>query len=100
MPENELKQLESYCQDFSKFRQIQADGNGQNLHDLKNTFDYVVKTIQEYKIEQTIFGSELGKQVKNANNILSELWNCLNDLETALKSFIEDQRANNSKTYN
>ena len=46
MDEGSLKTLEGYVADFSKFRANTTDGEGKSLHDLKNTFDYVINTMR------------------------------------------------------
>ena len=96
MDEGSLKTLEGYVADFSKFRANTTDGEGKSLHDLKNTFDYVINTMRNYGLSTTVFGTELETKAISANNVLSELWNNLNEIEKSITMFVENQRANNN----
>lgn len=92
-----LEKLNAYCADFKKFRATTEDGQGNNLHDIKNTFDYIIKTIDEYKLTGTRFGSNLSAKAKEASQVLSQLWICLQDLEKAIGNFSDNQANNNNQ---
>ncbi|MBQ6324393.1 MAG: hypothetical protein IJI22_06165 [Bacilli bacterium] len=96
MKPEDLERLREVSQDFSRFRDNTTDGQGNNLHDIKNTFDYVAKTVEERQLEGTTFGSNLAAKAKEASNVLSQLWVCLKDLETSINSFVDAQAANNN----
>ena len=97
MNQETLQKINAYCADFKKFRATTADGQGNNLHDIKNTFDYVAKTVDEYKLTGTRFGSNLSAKAKEASQVLSQLWVCLQDLEKALGNFTDNQSSNNNQ---
>ena len=52
--------------------------------------------MRNYGLSTTVFGTELETKVVNANNVLSALWNNLDDVEKAITMFVENQRANNN----
>lgn len=95
MTSSEIEKLRSYCEEFRKFRDNTVDGSGRNLHDIKNTFDYVRKTIDSYNLVGTKFGSELSSKAEQAGNVLSQLWTCLYNLEVSVGNFCDEQEKNN-----
>jgi len=97
MKPEDLEKLKSYCEDFKKFRENIQDGDGNNLYDIKKTFDYVTKTIDQYQLKGTTFGSELSAKSTEASNVLSELQVCLEELEKAIATFVENQTINNNQ---
>lgn len=97
MTEQDIAKLREYCEDFKSFRDNTVDGNGYNLHDIKHSFDYVRKTIEEYNLTGTTFGSELANKAEAASNVLSQLWLCLQNLETSVTSFCDQQERNNGQ---
>ena len=97
MPEQEIQQLKRYCEDFAKFRENTEDGNGNNLHDIKNTFDYVRKYVTNQGLAETVFGQELAQKSEAAANVLSELWLCLKNLEDSINGFCDSQMRNNGQ---
>lgn len=96
MRPEDIEALRTYCKDFEAYRDLTVDGNGQNLHDIKNTFDFVKSTLDEYQISSTKYGTELGTKAENASQILSQLWACYQNLETSIKSFCDAQEENNN----
>ena len=94
-----LNQLQGYCTDIAGFLANTEDGNGTSLHDIKHTFDYVLRTVENLGIEDTRFGSDAREKIQTANAMLSVLWNCLNDLKKALEGFVETQKKNNNSNY-
>ncbi len=99
MTNQEIEKLRGYCEDFKSFRQNTEDGSGTNLHDIKNTFNYVRKTLDTYNLVGTAFGSELSKKAEQAANVLSELWLCLQNLEISVENFCDEQEKNNGTEY-
>ncbi len=93
----EIAKLREYCSDFAKLRDNTVDGNGNNLHDIKNTFDYVIKTIEDNNLSGTNFGSELLTKAENCANVLSQLWLTLQTLEKSINSFCDAQEKNNTQ---
>ena len=101
MKSEDLQRLTTICADFRRFRDNTEDGQGRNLHDIKNTFDYVIKTVDNYHLTGTKFGTELVDRAKENSKVLSQLWLCLQDLEKSLNNFIENQtNLNNHNTAN
>lgn len=78
-----VRQAISYLE---KILRLDADGNGQNLHDIKNSFDYVAKYIDEQGLTDTVWGEELTARAKSVGNVISELWNALNAAKKNLES--------------
>ena len=97
MTQEEIEKLRGFCDDFKKFRDNTVDGNGNNLHDIKNSFDYVRKTMDSYNLTGTKFGGDLSSKAENAGNVLSQLWLCLRDLETSVTNFCDQQERNNNQ---
>ncbi|HAB66867.1 MAG TPA: hypothetical protein DCE23_05825 [Firmicutes bacterium] len=97
MTEQDIERLRGYCEEFAKFRDNTVDGNGNNLHDIKNSFDYVRKTIDELNLTGTAFGGELSSKAEQAGNVLSELWTCLQNLERSVLGFCDQQERNNNQ---
>ena len=95
MTDQEISKLRGYCEDFAALRDNTEDGNGNNLHDIKNTFDYVRKTIEEYELTGTTFGSDLANKADEAAKGLSQLWLTLQTLEKSITSFCDAQSQNN-----
>ena len=52
--------------------------------------------MRNYGLSTTVFGTELETKAISANNVLSELWNNLNEIEKSITMFVENQRANNN----
>lgn len=98
MTNDDIKKLRDYCADFAEFRKNTEDGSGSNLHDIKNTFDYVRKTMEKEGLTTTEFGANLAKNAESTANVLSELWNCLYNLEQSVESFCQQQEKNNRTT--
>lgn len=96
MRNDDIKLLREYCEDFKRYRDNTEDGEGNNLHDIKNTFDYVRKTIDQYNLTGTAFGAELSTKAEKASNVLSQLWNCFQNLETSIEGFCLEQEKNNN----
>lgn len=97
MTEQDIQKLRSYCEEFKKFRDTTVDGNGNNLHDIKGSFDYVIKTMEEYNLSGTKFGSNLTEKAEQASNVLSQLWGCLENLEKSVESFCDQQEKFNNQ---
>lgn len=95
MRDEDLKTLRSYCEDFKKYRQNTEDGEGNNLHDIKHTFDYVRGSMDKYNLTGTAFGTEVSKKAEDCANVLSQLWNCLQNLEVSIEGFCIEQEKNN-----
>ena len=74
---------------------LTADGNGNNLHDIKNTFDYVIKTIRDRGLTDTGFGETYVAKAEEASNILSDLWNSIDNARKGILEFCENQRKRN-----
>jgi len=100
MKPEDLEKLNSFCADFRSFRANNEDGQGKCLHDIKNTFDYVSRTVETYQLQGTRFGSNLTVKANDASKVLSQLWLCLQDLEKSLTSFITNQASNNNQVGN
>lgn len=98
MKTEDIQQLRTYCEDFKKFRDNTENGDGQNLHDIKNTFDYVVKYAGENGLTQTVFGDGLAAKATEAANVLSQLWLCFDNLEKSIEGFCENQERNNNRS--
>ena len=94
MPDSDIVRLREICADFKKWRDLETDGDGTNLHDIKNSFDYVRNTLETYNITSTKFGSSLATKAEAAGNVLSELWLIFQNLETAVRLFCDEQRRN------
>ena len=92
-----LEKLNSFCADFKSFRANTEDGQGKSLHDIKHTFDYVAKTVDTYHLTGTKFGSNLSEKAKEASQVLSQLWLCLQDLEKSISNFTSSQASNNNQ---
>ncbi len=92
-----LEKLNSFCADFKSFRANTEDGQGKSLHDIKHTFDYVAKTVDTYHLTGTKFGSNLSEKAKEASQVLSQLWLCLQDLEKSISNFTDNQTNNNNQ---
>lgn len=90
-----IERLRAYCEDFARMRDNTEDGNGNNLHDIKHTFDYVRTYIQQNNLSDTVFGEELSAKAEAAGNVLSELWLCLQNLEESIEGFCANQERNN-----
>lgn len=97
MPEEQLAKLREICADFKRWRGLETDGNGNNLHDIKNSFDYVKNTLDTYNITSTKFGDDLASKAESAANILSELWSIFQNLENAVTLFCDEQTRNNGQ---
>ena len=97
MNPQDLEKLKSFCEDFKSYRDNTVDGNGNNLHDIKNSFDYVRKTLETYQLSGTTFGTELASKAGQASNVLSELWRCYANLEKAIDGFVTEQSNRNSQ---
>lgn len=97
MTDKDLAKLREFCADFKKFRDNTVDGNGNNLHDIKTSFDYVRKSLDSYNLTGTTFGSNLSSKAEAAGNVLSQLWNCLNNLEISIQAFCDQQESNNKQ---
>ena len=95
-----LEKLNSFCADFKSFRANTEDGQGKSLHDIKHTFDYVAKTVDTYHLTGTKFGSNLSEKAKEASQVLSQLWLCLQDLEKSISNFTENQNRINNQIGN
>lgn len=98
MTDKDIERLRTFCEHFAKYRDNTVDGNGNNLHDIKVTFDYVKKTIDEYNLTGTTFGNKLSSKCEDASNVLSQLWLCLSNLEKAIELFCLEQERNNRNT--
>ena len=98
MSEQEIEKLRTFCEDFRKYRNNTVDGKGENLHDIKVTFDYVVKTLDQYNLSGTNFGNNLKSKAENASNVLSQLWACLQDLEKSVLVFCDQTEKNNNRS--
>lgn len=97
MRPEDIERLRSYCVDFKKYRDVTVNGNGENLHDIKNSFDYVRKTLDEYQISSTKYGADISTKAEAAGNILSQLWTCYQNLENAIEIFCDAQERNNNQ---
>ncbi len=97
MTDQDIQQLRGYVEEFSRFRDNTVDGNGNNLHDIKVSFDYVRKTVEENNLTGTTFGSELSKKAEECANVLSQLWLTLQTLEKSITSFCDSQEKNNGQ---
>lgn len=97
MTDQDIQQLRGYVEEFAKFRDNTVDGNGNNLHDIKVSFDYVRKTVEENNLTGTTFGSELSKKAEECANVLSQLWLTLQTLEKSITSFCDSQEKNNGQ---
>lgn len=97
MKPEDIAKLRTYCEDFRKYRDNTVDGNGNNLHDIKQSFDYVKKTLDEYQISSTKYGTDLSTKAETASNILSQLWLCYQNLEKSIEGFCEMQERNNNR---
>lgn len=98
MTNEDIAKLRAYCEDFKKYRDNTVDGNGGNLHDIKNSFDYVAKSVEEYNISGTTFGSNLYAKAKSASDVLSQLWLVYQNLEKSIEGFCDNQERNNSRS--
>ncbi len=96
MNPHDLERLAEICNDFKKIREVTEDGQGNNLHDIKNTFDYVTKTIEEYQLTGTVFGDNIVEKAKTASKVLSQLWLSLQDIEKSINNFIDNQMSANN----
>lgn len=97
MKTEDIEKLRGFCEEFARFRDNTVNGDGQNLHDIKNSFDYVTRTIDEYNLTGTAFGGELSEKTKAASSVLSQLWLCLQNLEQSVQSFCDQQERNNNQ---
>lgn len=97
MTQEEIQKLRGFCDEFAGFRGLEEDGNGNSLHDIKNTFDYVKRTIDEYNLTGTAFGSNLSSKAAEASSVLSQLWLCLDNLEKSVTAFCDEQERNNGQ---
>ena len=97
MRPEDLAKLSRICADFKRFRDVTEDGQGNNLHDIKNTFDYVAKTVEQYQLSGTKFGYELITKINSTNKVLSQLWLNLQELEKTIGTFIDNQKKTNSQ---
>ncbi len=91
MSPDEISKLREYCAEFKQYRANTADGSGSTLHDIKVTFDYIAKTLENYDIQGSHYGSELTNKAKAAGEVLSQLWLCLQDLENSVEYFCDTQ---------
>ena len=96
MKQEDLAKLNRFCADFRSFRANNEDGQGKCLHDIKNTFDYVSRTVSTYQLQGTKFGSDLTTKANEASKVLSQLWLCLQDLEKSITNFTTNQASNNN----
>ncbi len=100
MTDSDIQKLKDFCEHFKQFRDNTVNGNGNNLHDIKVTFDYVKKTLDTYNLTGTTFGSELSSKCAAASDVLSQLWSCLSNLEKAVELFcLEQEKANKQSQY-
>ncbi len=97
MSDSDIARLREMCADFKKWRDLETDGNGNNLHDIKNSFDYVRDSLETYEISSTKFGSSLSAKAEAAGNVLSELWLIFQNLENAVTLFCDEQARNNGQ---
>ncbi len=95
MNASDIQRLRDCCKDFKNFRDLTVDGNGNNLHDIKGSFDYVKKSIDDYHLTGTKYGSNLSEKAEQAGNVLSQLWTCLENLENSVEAFCQEQEKNN-----
>ena len=98
MNNDDLKKLQECCEVFRGFRGNTVDGNGNNLHDIKHTFDYIRKYADTNNLTGTVFGTELAAKATSAGNVLSDLWLCFRDLENAINDYVTDQSNLNSRS--
>lgn len=94
-----LDQLTSFCNDFAVMLANTADGKGTSLHDIKNSFDYVLKSIDKLEITGEGFEQATKQKIKQCNDALSSLWHCVSDLKKALENFVQEQKQNNNTTF-
>lgn len=97
MSPEDIKRLREICAELRSFRDNTVDGNGKNLHDIKVTFDYVQKTLEEYNISGTNYGTSLSAKAAEAGTVLSQFWLSFRDLEESIEAFCTQQEANNNR---
>ncbi len=97
MSDSDIARLREMCADFRKWRDLETNGNGNNLHDIKHSFDYVRNSLETYSIRSTKFGDNLAAKAEAAGNVLSELWLIFQNLENAVTLFCDEQTRNNNQ---
>ena len=99
MTNAEIKILEdtvSAGSNVARCLELTVDGDGTNIHDIKNTFDYVIKTIRNRGLTDTGFGASYVAQAEEASNTLSDLWQEISNVKKSILEFCENQRKINS----
>ena len=97
MDQDSLKKLQEYCTTFRNYRSNEVNGDGENLHDIKNSFDYIRKYAADRNLTTSVFGAELAAKAENAGKVLSDLWICFRDLEKSINEFVEEQTNRNNQ---
>lgn len=97
MNSNDIQTLRKFCEDFKRFRDLERNGEGKSLHDIKYSFDYVRESIDKYGLTGTNYGTGLSERATKAGDVLSQLWNCLQNLEISIENFCTEQENNNKQ---
>lgn len=96
MTDQDIKELRGYCEELEKYLAVSEDGQGKCLHDIRNTFDYVVNEAEKGEYASKAFTGNVASQAREASAILGGLWNCFNNLKISVTNFCDNQeRANN-----
>lgn len=98
MNKEQVEAISKVVEELKSYLNLTVDNKGNNLHDIKFSFDYVMNTIKEHNLESTIYGENLKNQVEQAGNILSQLYTCLENLIKVLDTFCNDQGNTNNRT--
>ncbi len=87
-----IEAIRQGCKELRKMCDTTVDGEGKNLHDIKVTFDYVIKYVREdLRLDSTVFGEGILEDAEKAGNIISQFWLNIEELEKALSRFCGEQ---------
>lgn len=99
MNNNTIQYLRNGCTYFGEILDLTTDGNGQNLHDIKYTFDYVIRYVREKDLETTAAGNKIISDAEKAGQIISAFWREIDSLKTSVERFCDNQESINRQGY-
>lgn len=97
MNNGEIVKLRAYCSNLAKVLNTEVNYEGTNLHDIKNSFDYVIKSMREtWKLDDTDFAKTAIEKAEAAGEVLSKLWQAINTLVGDILKYCDNQYEYNS----
>lgn len=97
MKPEHIRYLDNACQYFEYILEDAVDGNGNNLHDIKNSLDYVCKYMVGKDLTSYPSAEVIMANATDVSDRLSNLWHQINNLKNSLRRFIDSQNDINTK---